>query len=159
MLQSPITPRDRNHPMTFTDTIRRTISLAALGAVTTAAALGAPASAATIGTPEVLGPGQNLPIDVPAYREPADNRIRPNYRLVRVHVDVDRGERASVVMRAPKGFRAITIALGDGHQLGARVDDPDYSGKRSVRVKVYVNPTVVKGKTGHGTVYLWTHRA
>ncbi|HEV7804213.1 MAG TPA: hypothetical protein VGO80_00215 [Solirubrobacteraceae bacterium] len=145
--------------MTLTDTIRRTLSLAAVGAVTAVAALGASASAATIGTPEVLSPGANLPINVPAYRETADNKIKPNYRLVRVRVEVDRGERAMVVMRAPKGFRAITIALGDGHQIGARVEDPDYSGKRSVRVKVYANTTVVKGKTAHGTVYLWTHRA
>ena len=146
--------------MTFTATIRRTISLAALGAVTAAAALGPTASAATIGAPEVLGPGATLPINVPAYRETADNKIKPNYRLVRVRVEVERRERASVVMRAPKGFRAITIALDDGHQIGARVNDPDYSGKRSVRVKVYANTTVVKpGKTAHGTVYLWTRRA
>lgn len=145
--------------MTFTNTIRRTISLAALGAVTAAAALGAPASAATIGAPEVLGPGENLPINVPAYRETPDDKIKPNYRLVRVRVEVDRNERASVVMRAPKGFRTITIALGDGHKIGARVDDPDYPGKRSVRVKVYANKAAVKpGKTAHGTVYLWAHR-
>ena len=145
--------------MTFSNTIRRTVSLAALTAVTAAGAFGASAFAATIGTPEVLGPGANLPINVPAYRETPDNKIKPNYRLVRVHVEVARGERASVVMTAPKGFRAVTIALGDGHQIGAGVDDPDYSGKRSVRVKVYANTSVVKGKTAHGTVYLWTHRA
>jgi hypothetical protein len=146
--------------MTFTTTIRRTISAAALTAVAAGAAFGASASAATIGIPEVLGPGQNLPINVPAYREPADNKIKPNYRLVRVHVDVARGEKASVVMTAPKGFRAVTIAMGDGHQIGGGVDDPDYSGKRSVRVKLWVNPSVVKpGQIGHGTVYLWAKRA
>jgi hypothetical protein len=146
--------------MTFTTTIRKTVSLAALTAVTAGAAFGATAMAATIGTPEVLGPGQNLPINVPAYRETPDNKIKPNYRLVRVHVEVARGEKAAVVMTAPKGFRAVTIALGDGPQIGASVDDPDYSGKRSVRVKLYVNARVVKqGETGKGTVYLWAKRA
>jgi hypothetical protein len=105
--------------MTFTTTIRKTVSLAALTAVTAGAAFGATAMAATIGTPEVLGPGQNLPINVPAYRETPDNKIKPNYRLVRVHVEVARGEKATVVMTAPKGFRAVTIALGDGPQIGA----------------------------------------
>jgi hypothetical protein len=146
--------------MTFSNTIRRTVSLAALTAVTAGGAFGASAMAATIGAPEVLGPGQNLPINVPAYRETPDNKIKPNYRLVRVHVEVARGEKASVVMTAPKGFRAVTIALGDGHQIGASVDDPDYSGKRSVRVKLWVNKTVVKkGETAKGTVYLWAKRA
>lgn len=146
--------------MTFTTTIRKSVSLAALTAVAATAALGGSAFAATIGTPEVLGPGQNLPINVPAYREPADNKIKPNYRLVRVHVEVARGEKASVVMTAPKGFRAVTIALGDGHRIGAGVDDIDYSGKRSVRVKLSVNTNVVKkGEIGKGTVYLWTKRA
>lgn len=146
--------------MTLTTNIRRTASVAAMTAVAATAAFGASASAATIGTPEVLGPGQNLPINVPAYREPADNKIKPNYRLVRVHVDVDRGERASVVMTAPKGFRAVTIAMGDGHQIGGGVNDVNYSGKRSVRVKLWVNTRLVaKGETGHGTVYLWAKRA
>ena len=146
--------------MTLKNTTRRTVSLAALSAVTAAAAFGAAASAATIGGPEVLGPGQNLPINVPAYREPADNKIKPNYRLVRQRVAVARGEQASVVMTAPKGFRAVTIAIGDGNQIGGGVSDPDYSGKRSVRVKLYVNPRAVKaGEVGHGTVYLWAKRA
>jgi hypothetical protein len=146
--------------MTFSNPLRRTVSLAALSAVAATAAFGATASAATIGAPEVLGPGQNLPIDVPGYREPADNKIKANYRLVRVHVDVARGERASTVLTAPKGFRALTIAFGDGHQVGGGVDDVNYSGKRSVRVKLFVNPNVVaKGETGHGTLYLWTRRA
>ncbi len=146
--------------MSFTTTIRRTVSLAALTAVAAGAAFGASASAATTGTPEVLGPGQNLPIDVPGYREPADNKIKANYRLVRVPVAVTRGENASVVMTAPKGFRAVTIAFGDAHQVGGAVSDANYSGKRSVRVKLFVNKRVVKkGESGHGTVYLWTKRA
>ena len=146
--------------MTFSNTIRKTVSVAALIAVTAGGAFGANAMAATIGTPEVLGPGTTLPINVPAYRETPDNKIKPNYRLVRVHVEVARGEKASVVMTAPKGFRAVTIAFGDGHQVGGRVDDPDYSGKRSVRVKLFVNTNVVKkGETGNGTVYLWAKRA
>ena len=108
----------------------------------------------------MLVPGQNLPINVPAYREPADNKIKPSYRLVRVRVDVARGEKASVVMTAPKGFRAVTIALGDGSQIGGAVNDANYSGKRSVRVKLFVNKRVVKqGETGKGTVYLWAKRA
>ncbi len=145
--------------MTLTTTIRRTVSIAAMTAVTAGAAFGASASAATIGAPEVLGPGQNLPINVPAYREPADNKIKPNYRLVRVDVDVARGEKASVVMTAPKGFRAVTVAFG-GRQVGGSVNDVNYSGKRSVRVNLFVNRNLVKkGETGHGTVYLWAKRA
>jgi hypothetical protein len=146
--------------MTLSNPLRRTVSLVAVAAVAATAAAGATASAATIGAPEVLEPGQNLPIDIPGYREPADNKIKPNYRLVRVSVDVARGERASTVLTAPKGFRALTIAVGDGHQIGGGVDDVDYSGKRSVRVNLYVNPNLVKkGETGHGTLYLWTRRA
>ena len=146
--------------MTLSNTLRRTVSLAALTAVTAGAAFGANAMAATIGAPEVLGPGATLPINVPAYREPADNKIKPNYRLVRRQVEVARGENASVVMTAPKGFRAVTIAMGDSSQIGGAVTDVHYSGKRSVRVKLYVNKRVVKpGQTGKGTVYLWAKRA
>lgn len=145
--------------MSITNTLRRTISIVAIGAVSATAAFGATASGATIGSPDVLGPGANLPINVPGYREPADNKIKPNYRLVRRDVAVARGERASVVMTAPKGFRAVTIAFGDGHQVGGGVDG-GYSGKRSVHVKLFVNSDVVKkGEVGHGTVYLWTKRA
>ena len=63
-------------------------------------------------------------------------------------VAVKRGERASTVLTAPKGFRALTIAFGGG-PVGGSVDDVNYSGKRSVRVKLLVNPNVVKkGETG-----------
>ena len=63
--------------MTLSNPLRRTASLAAITAVAATAALGATASAATIGAPEVLKPGQSLPIDIPGYREPADNRSSP----------------------------------------------------------------------------------
>jgi hypothetical protein len=77
-----------------------------------------------------------------------------------VHVDVARGGHPSTVLTAPEGFRAQTIAFGDGHQIGGAVEDVHYSGKRSVRVRLFVNPNVVaKGETGHGTLYLWARHA
>jgi len=54
----------------------------------------------------------------------------------------------------------VTIGLGDGRQIGAVVNDSDYPGKRSVRVKLFVNPSkVAKGETGQGTLYLLARRA
>lgn len=54
----------------------------------------------------------------------------------------------------------MTIGLGDGRQIGAVVNDSDYPGKRSVRVKLFVNPSkVAKGETGQGTLYLLARRA
>ena len=49
------------------------------------------ASAATIGQPEVLGPGTTLPINFAAFKEPADNKLPKNYRIVSKHIEITRG--------------------------------------------------------------------
>ncbi len=134
--------------------------VAAVAATVAGAALGGVASAATVGPPEVLRPGASIPIDFGGYREPADNKLPANHRIVRVQVDVARGERASTVLTAPKGFRAVTIGFGEGGQIGGAASDAQYPGKRSVRVQLFVNRNLVaKGESGHGTVYLLARRA
>ena len=145
--------------MTLSTKIRRTASLAALTAVAASAALAGPASAATIGQPEVLGPGTTLPIDFAAFKEPANNKLPANYRIVREHVEIARGEKASTVISAPRGFKIVTIGFGDGHRVGGAVNDVHYAGKRSVRVRLFVDRNVVKpGQTGKGTLYLLARR-
>ena len=63
-------------------------------------------------------------------------------------------------MTAPAGFKIVTVGMGDGHQIGGVVDDVRYSGKRSVRVKLFTNNAVVKqGATATGTVYILAKRA
>ena len=144
--------------MNLSTTIRRTASIAALTAV--AGALTGTASAATIGQPEVLGPGTTLPIDFAAFKEPANNKLPKNYRIVREHIEIARGERPTTVLTAPKGFRIVTIGFGDGQQVGGVVRDTGYGGKRSVRVKLFVNPNkVAPGQIGKGTLYLLARRA
>jgi hypothetical protein len=146
--------------MTLSTTIRRTASIAAITAVAGTGALAGTASAATIGQPEVLGPGTQLPIDFAAFKEPADRKLPKNFRIVREHVEVVRGEKPTTVMTAPKGFKIVTIGFGDGGQVGGVVRDTGYAGKRSVRVKLFVNPNkVAKGQTGKGTLYLLARRA
>jgi hypothetical protein len=146
--------------MTLTTKIRRTASMAALTAVAGAGALAGTASAATIGQPEVLGPGTKLPIDFAAFKEPADNKLPKNHRIVREHVELARGEKPTTTITAPKGFRIITIGFGDGGQIGGVVRDDDYAGKRSVRLKLFVNASkVAPGQTGKGTLYLLARRA
>jgi len=146
--------------MTLTFRIRRHAALVGLTAVAAAAGVTGAAAAATIGAPDVLTPGAKIPIDFGGFKEPADDRLPANHRIVRVHAEVARGERASTVLTSPKGFRAVTIGIGDGHQVGAVVADSNYPGKRSVRVKLFVNPSkVAKGKTGKGTLYLLARRA
>jgi hypothetical protein len=146
--------------MTLSPKIRRSVSLVALTAVAGSAALAGSASAATIGGPEVAGPGSAIPINFAVLKEPANNKLPKNYRIVRKHVELARGEKASTVMTAPQGFKIVTVGLGDGHQIGAVVDDVRYSGKRSVRVKLFTNNTVVKpGGTGKGTLYILATRA
>jgi hypothetical protein len=145
--------------MTLSSKIRRTASVAALTAIAGSAAVAGGASAATIGRPEVLGPGANLPINFAAFKEPANNKLPANYRIVRESVQVARGENASTVISAPKGFRIVTIGFGDGHQVGGAVNDVHYAGKRSVRVRLFVDRNVVKpGRTGKGTLYLLARR-
>jgi len=146
--------------MTIRTTIRRTLSLAALTAVAGSAALSASASAATIGPAEVLVPGARIPINFAAFKEPADNKLPKNYRIVRKSIELARGEKASTVMTAPQGFEIVTIGLGDGRQVGGAVDDVKYPGKRSVRVRLFTNNSVVKqGQTGKGTLYILARRA
>src|SRR3954468_5323611 len=118
--------------MSLSTTIRRTASIAAVTAIAGAGALAGTASAATIGQPEVLGPGTTLPINFAAFKEPANNKLPKNYRIVREHVEIVRGEKAAAVITAPKGFRTVTIGFGDGGQVGGAVTDVHYAGKRSV---------------------------
>jgi hypothetical protein len=146
--------------MTIARDIRKIASLTALTAVAGSAALAGSASAATIGSPEVAGPGTRIPINFAAFKEPANKVLPKNYRIVRKHIELARGEKASTVMTAPKGFKIVTIGFGDGHQIGGVVDDVKYSGKRSVRVKLFTNSSVVKrGATGKGTLYILAKRA
>jgi len=146
--------------MTLSTRIRRSVSLVAVGAVAGSAALAGSASAATIGAPEVSGPGSAIPINFAAFKEPANNKLPKNYRIVRKHVELSRGEKASTVMTAPQGFKIVTIGFGESHQVGGVVDDTHYSGKRSVRVKLFANNSVVKqGQTGKGTLYILARRA
>jgi hypothetical protein len=146
--------------MNLPTTIRRTASIAAITAVAGTGALAGSASAATIGQPEVLGPGTTLPINFAAFKEPANNKLPKNYRIVREHVELTRGEKPTTVMTAPKGFKIVTIGLGDGGQIGGVVRDTSYGGKRSVRVKLFVNANkVAPGQVGEGTLYLLARRA
>ena len=146
--------------MTLSTTFRRTLSLVALSAVAGSAALAGSASAATIGAPEVQGPGARIPINFAAFKEPANNLLPKNYRIVRKHVELARGEKASTVMTAPRGFRIVTAGLGNGNRVGGAVDDVRYSGKRSVRVRLFTNNAAVpKGGTGTGTLYILAKRA
>src|SRR3954447_16836014 len=134
--------------------IRKTLALAAV----TALAVGGAASAATVDKPIVMGPGEHIPIDFAGFKEPADKHLPKNHRIVRVHVEIAKGKRASVVLTAPEGFRAVTIGMGDGHQVGAVVGDVDYPGKRSVRVKLWA-ATPGHGGIARGTLYLLARRA
>jgi hypothetical protein len=146
--------------MSLTTPLRKYAALVALTATAASAGLTGVAAGATVGTPDVLMPGAKIPIDFAGFKEPSNDRLPANHRIVRVRVEVARGERASTVLTAPKGFRAVTIGMGDGHQVGSVVTDTHYSGKRSVRVKLFVNPNkVAKGKTGRGTLYLLARRA
>jgi hypothetical protein len=138
---------------------RKILSLAALATVAASAAVTGAASAATFGEPVVAGPGAGIPIDFAAFKEPADNRLPANYRIVKVHAEVARGEVASTVLTAPQGFKIVTIGIGDGHKIGASVKDTHYWGKRSVRVKVFTNNAAVRqGETANGTLYILARR-
>jgi len=146
--------------MTISSRIRKIVSLTALTAVAGSAALAGSASAATVGAPTVAGPGAHIPINFAAFKEPANKLLPKNYRIVSKHIEVARGENASTVMTAPEGFKIVTIGFGDGHQVGGAVNDVNYSGKRSVRVKLFTNnAAVAKGATGKGTLYILAKRA
>src|SRR3954451_22786754 len=109
--------------MTLSATFRRTVSLVALSAVAGSAGLVRSASAATSGAPEVQAPGARIPINFAAFKEPANNLLPKNPRIVRKHVELARGEKASTVMTAPAGFKIVTIALGEGARVGGAVED------------------------------------
>jgi hypothetical protein len=129
---------------------RKIISLAALATV----AVTGTASAATFGRPVVSGPGEHIPFNFAAFKEPADMKLPKNYRIVRVSADLAKGETSSTVLTAPQGFGIVTIGIGSGHQIGAAVKDVGYAGRRSVRVKVYS----AKSAGGHGNLYILARR-
>jgi hypothetical protein len=146
--------------MTLRTTLRKTAALTALAAVAGSTALAGSASAATIGQAEVLGPGQRIPINFAAFKEPANKQLPKNYRIVRKHIELARGEKASTVMTAPAGFKIVTVGMGDGHEIGGVVDDRNYPGKRSVRVRLFTNSNkVAQGETAQGTLYILARRA
>jgi hypothetical protein len=159
-----LTVSQAKHPelslMTLTSSIRKTLTLAALTAVAGSAALSASASAATIGQAEILGPGSRIPINFAAFKEPANNLLPKNYRIVRKHIELARGEKASTVMTAPAGFKIVTVGMGNARQVGGVVDDVDYPGKRSVRVRLFgARSGIAQGQTGKGTLYILARRA
>jgi len=144
--------------MTLTTRLRRSVSLAAITAVAGTAALAGGASAATIEKAPVLQPGATIPVDFPGYKEPANNKLKANYRILVVRAEVARGERPSTIITAPKGFKIVTLGLREGAEVGFRADN-DYVGKRSVRLTLGVNPNkVAQGQTGHGTIYVLARR-
>jgi hypothetical protein len=147
--------------MQLPTSLRRTASLAALTAVAGSAALAGGASAATIDKAEVLRPGATIPVNFAGYKEPADDKLPANYRIVAVRAQVERGERPTTVLTAPKGFKLVTIGLAEGSELAPRVThDVKYPGKRSVRVTLTVNRNeVAPGETAEGTIYALARRA
>jgi hypothetical protein len=146
--------------MTISSRIRKIASLTALTAVAGSAALAGPAAAATIGPAEVAGPGARIPINFAAFKEPANKVLPKNHRIVRKHIELARGEKASTVMTAPAGFEIVTIGFSDSHEVLGAVGDVNYPGKRSVRVKLFTNNSAVKqGETGQGTLYILARRA
>src|SRR3954453_14426659 len=130
--------------MTLSTRIRRSASLVAIAAVAGSAALAGRAPAATIGAPEVSAPGSAIPINFAAFKEPANNKLPKNYRIVRKHVDFTRGEEAWTGLTPPAGFKIVTGGFGDSRQVGGVVDDVHYAGKRSVRVKLFTNNAALK---------------
>jgi hypothetical protein len=145
--------------MSLTSRLRRTVSVAAITAVAGTAALAGTASAATIQKAPVLQPGATIPVDFPGYKEPANNKLKPNYRILVVQAVVARGERPSTIITAPKGFKLVALGFSDdARRLGGRADN-HYVGKRSVRLTLAVNPNeVAVGQSAHGTIYALARR-
>jgi hypothetical protein len=145
--------------MNLTTSLRRTASVAALTAVAGTAALAGTASAASIEKAPVITPGATIPIDFPGYKEPANDKLKANYRIVVVRAYVGRDEKASTIVTVPKGFKLVTLGLREGDSVGFRAEN-DYVGKRSVRLTLSVNRNkVATGQTGHGTIYALARRA
>jgi hypothetical protein len=147
--------------MQLPTTLRRTASLAALTTVTGSAALAGTASAATISKAEVLTPGARIPVNFAGYTEPANKRLPANHRIVAAKATVERDERPTTVLTAPKGFELVTIGHREGGDLAPQIThDFDYVGKRSVRVTLVVNRNEVSaGETAEDTVYALARRA
>jgi hypothetical protein len=147
--------------MQLPTTLRRTASLAALTAVTGSAALAGTASAATISKAEVLASGARIPVNFAGYKEPANKRLPANHRIVAVRATVERDERPTTVLTAPKGFELVTIGHREGGDLAPQIThDFDYVGKRSVRVTLVVNRNeVAPGETAEDTIYALARRA
>ena len=140
--------------------LRSTAALGALLAVTGSAALAGGASAASISTPQVIRPGATIPVDFPGYDEPVSNRLPGRHRIVKRVARLVRGERSTVVMTAPQGFRIVTFAVSERSKVGFSALDPDYPGRRSTRIRLHaVDRRVARGESGSGAIYLLARRA
>jgi len=141
--------------------VNRSIRKAIAITIATVLAVGATASAATVGAPQVIMPGAKLPVNFPGYKEPANNKIPANHRVLRYDVEVTRGERATTVLVAPKGFVVRSFAADEaGEVFAAKAGSKKVVGKRSVRVTLSVNTDKVDaGETGRGAFYLLARRA
>jgi hypothetical protein len=127
---------------------------------TGSAAITGGASAASISTPETIRPGATIPLDLPGYHEPASNRLPGGYRIVKRTARLVRGERSTVVMSAPVGFRIVTFAVGERSEVGFAALDHAYPGERTTRIRLYaVGSRLAPGETGSGTIYLLARRA
>ena len=62
-----------------------------------------------------------------AEAEPADNRLKANYRIVVVRATIARNERVQTIVTAPQGFKLVTLGLVEGAQVGFRTET-DYVG-------------------------------
>ena len=138
---------------------RRTAALAALAAV---AGTAGPAAAAVVEPPRTIAPGCGIPIDFPGYREPADDRLPANHRIVSVAVELARGERHTITMSAPRGFRIVTFGFAEHGQVGGFITSgtAKYIGKRTTQVTLVAFDRMIDpGGTGTGTIYMLARRA
>jgi hypothetical protein len=139
---------------------RRTAALVALVAIAGPAAFSGIAGAASISTPQVIRPGATIPVDFPGYEEPASNRLPGGHRIVKRTARLARGERSTVVMTAPQGFRIVTFAVGARSEVGFAALDRSYPGRRSTRIRLYsVGSRLAPGETGSGAIHLLARRA
>ncbi|HEX2105390.1 MAG TPA: hypothetical protein VHF51_17185 [Solirubrobacteraceae bacterium] len=145
--------------MQLRTSLRRTASLVAATAAAVVALPGGPATAATFEPARIIAPGATLPVDFPGYREPADDRLPANHRIVAVGATIARGERAERIITVPKGFRIVTLGFAERSRIGARAEN-DYRGRRSVRLTLFADRNAVAaGQSGHGTIYVLARRA
>jgi hypothetical protein len=146
--------------MRLVPSLRRTAALSALVVIAGSAALADGAAAASISTPEVIRPGATIPVDLPGYDEPASNRLPGGHRIVKRTARLVRGERSTVVMTAPQGFRIVTFGVGERSEVGFAALDRTYPGRRSTRIRLYsVDSRLAPGETGSGAIYLLARRA